>query len=70
MVKCNGITRDGGRCEGVAIPGSDYCYAHDPAKAEERRRNAQRAARGAVGGGPPPSSTGSRSASRTSPRRS
>lgn len=42
MVKCTGITRDGGRCEGVAIPGSDYCYAHDPAKAEERRRNAQR----------------------------
>jgi hypothetical protein len=26
----------------VAIPGSDYCYAHDPSRAEERRRNASR----------------------------
>jgi hypothetical protein len=42
MARCTGIKRDGGRCEGAAIPGSDYCYAHDPAKAEERRRNAQR----------------------------
>jgi hypothetical protein len=42
LVKCTGIKRDGGRCEGVAIPGSDYCYAHDPDRAEERRRNAHK----------------------------
>jgi hypothetical protein len=42
MAKCSGITRDGGRCKGVAIDGSPYCYAHDPERAEERRRNASR----------------------------
>jgi hypothetical protein len=42
LSRCTGIKRDGGRCEGVAIPGSDYCYAHDPDRAEERRRNASR----------------------------
>jgi hypothetical protein len=42
LAKCTGITRDGERCKGVAIDGSDYCYAHDPDRAEERRRNASR----------------------------
>ncbi len=42
MAKCLGITRDGERCKGTAIDGSDYCYAHDPDRAEERRRNASR----------------------------
>lgn len=40
MAKCTGITRDGERCRGIAIDGSDYCYAHDPDRAEERRRAA------------------------------
>jgi hypothetical protein len=42
LAKCSGITRDGGRCRGIATPGSDYCYAHDPDRAEERRRNAHK----------------------------
>jgi hypothetical protein len=42
LAKCTGITRDGERCKGIAIPGSDYCYAHDPDRAEERRRNAHK----------------------------
>jgi hypothetical protein len=42
LAKCSGITRDGGRCRGIAIEGSDYCYAHDPDRAEERRRNAHK----------------------------
>jgi hypothetical protein len=43
MARCAGIKRDGGRC--AAIVDGSYCYQHDPARAEERRRNASRAAR-------------------------
>jgi hypothetical protein len=42
LAKCTGITRAGERCKGIAIDGSDYCYAHDPDRAEERRRNAHK----------------------------
>jgi hypothetical protein len=42
LAKCTGITRDGERCRGIAIEGSDHCYAHDPDRAEERRRNAHK----------------------------
>ena len=42
MAKCTGITRDGERCRGIAIDGLGYCYAHDPDRAEERRRNASK----------------------------
>ena len=42
MASCSGITRDGERCRGIAIEGSEYCYAHDPDRAEERRRNAHK----------------------------
>ena len=42
MAKCTGITRDGERCRGIAIDGLGYCYAHDPDRAEERRRNAHK----------------------------
>jgi hypothetical protein len=45
LAKCTGITRTRTRCEGVAIRGSDYCYAHDPARVEERRRNASKGGR-------------------------
>jgi hypothetical protein len=42
LAKCTGITRDGERCRGIAIEGSDYCYAHDPDRAEERKRAASK----------------------------
>jgi hypothetical protein len=42
LAKCTGITREGERCRGIAIDGSAYCYAHDPERAEERRRNAHK----------------------------
>jgi hypothetical protein len=42
LAKCTGITREGDRCRGIAIEGSDHCYAHDPDRAEERRRNAHK----------------------------
>ena len=45
MTKCAGIKRDGGRCRGVAIDGSDLCYMHDPGRAEDRRRAASKGGR-------------------------
>jgi len=44
MARCSGIQGDGSRCEGIAKAGESYCYAHDPERAEERRRNASRGA--------------------------
>ena len=45
MPQCAGIKRDGGRCAVVVGPGQSHCYAHDPTRAEERRRNASRGGR-------------------------
>jgi hypothetical protein len=45
MPKCAGIKRDGGRCAVVVGPEQTHCYQHDPARAEERRRNASRGGR-------------------------
>jgi hypothetical protein len=42
MPQCAGIKRDGGRCTVVVGAGQTHCYAHDPGRAEERRRNASR----------------------------
>ena len=39
MAKCSGITRAGTACKGIAIDGSDYCYAHHPDRTNERRRH-------------------------------
>src|SRR5215212_7696402 len=45
MPRCAGIKRDGGRCTAIVNGSQTHCYQHDPARAEERRRNASRAAR-------------------------
>ena len=45
MPRCAAIKRDGGRCAVIVGPGHTHCYAHDPARAEERRRNASRGGR-------------------------
>ena len=42
MPQCAGIKRDGGRCAVVVGPGQSHCYAHDPDRSEERKRNASR----------------------------
>ena len=42
MGKCTAITRGGDRCRGVAIEGSDYCYAHHPDHEPDRRRAARK----------------------------
>jgi len=48
--KCNGIKPSGELCRGIAKAGSDYCPAHDPARAEERRRVASKAGKIRTGG--------------------
>ena len=34
---CKSKKPDGSGCQAVALPGSDFCFFHDPAKADERR---------------------------------
>lgn len=45
MARCSGTTRDGGQCTAIVKGSQTYCYQHDPARSEERRRNASRAGR-------------------------
>src|ERR687890_2908167 len=45
MPQCAGIKRDGGRCAVVVGPGQSHCYALDPERSQERRRNASRGGR-------------------------
>jgi hypothetical protein len=42
LPRCSGITQSGTACKGTPIEGSSYCYVHDPAHAEERRRHGAR----------------------------
>lgn len=51
MPQCAGIKRDGGRCAVVVGAGQSHCYAHDPARSEERRRHASRGGKSKGGGG-------------------
>jgi hypothetical protein len=44
MGVCSGTKRDGSSCTLPAMADSSWCWNHDPARAEERRRNASRAA--------------------------
>jgi hypothetical protein len=41
---CSGTKRDGEPCTLPAMAGSSWCWNHDPARAEERSRNASHAA--------------------------
>jgi hypothetical protein len=42
LAKCTAITRGGDRCKGIAIDSSDYCYAHHPDHADDRKRAARK----------------------------
>ena len=44
MAVCSGTERDDSLCTVSVPPGQRWCYHHDPARAEERSRNASRAA--------------------------
>ena len=35
--QCRAMTADGSRCKAAALTGSDFCFFHDPDRAEERR---------------------------------
>lgn len=34
---CQAVKPDGSRCQAAALPGRDFCFFHDPSKADERR---------------------------------
>ena len=42
MARCAGIKRDGGRCTVTVEPPQEYCWWHDPANADKRRRAASK----------------------------
>lgn len=44
--KCSALKTDGSACGAVALPGSDFCFFHDPARAEERREAQAEGGRG------------------------
>jgi hypothetical protein len=46
MPRCVGSKPDGGQCTRIVGDSNSYCYAHDPNRAEERRRHAKRGGRG------------------------
>ena len=45
MKKCHAIKQDGGRCERIVGQSQNYCYSHDPNRAEERHQAASKAAK-------------------------
>ena len=45
MARCAGKKSDGSPCERIVGSSREYCYAHDPAYAEDRKRAASKAAK-------------------------
>ena len=35
--KCQGLKLDGSRCQAATLPGTNFCFFHDPTKAKARR---------------------------------
>lgn len=56
MKRCGRIKADGERCRLRVMQGSEWCFNHDPAKAEQRSRNAKKG--GKAGGNGRPGSPG------------
>jgi hypothetical protein len=52
LSKCTAIKASGERCKGRAIEGSEWCWNHNPAHADERRRHGTRGGRRAGRGRP------------------
>jgi hypothetical protein len=50
MPRCAASKPDGSPCERIVGASQRYCYAHDPARSEERKRNASRGGRSKGGG--------------------
>ena len=51
MNRCPAITAKGTHCKGLVKLSNEYCSAHDPSRAEDRRRVASIAGRGNKQGG-------------------
>ena len=49
MAVCAGTKRDGGRCTATVGPPQEYCWWHDPANADQRRRAASKGGKGTGG---------------------
>jgi hypothetical protein len=45
MAQCAGIKRNGERCTATVEPPQTYCWWHDPANSDERRRAASKGGR-------------------------
>jgi hypothetical protein len=43
MAICSGITRSGQRCTQSVFGTAEFCHHHDPARADERKRQASKA---------------------------
>jgi hypothetical protein len=43
MPRCAGYKPDGSSCERIVGASQSYCYSHDPARSDERRRSASKA---------------------------
>jgi antitoxin (DNA-binding transcriptional repressor) of toxin-antitoxin stability system len=43
VARCSGVKRDGRPCERIVPASQSYCYSHDPANADKRRRAASKA---------------------------
>ena len=52
MAPCSAVRASGQPCKGTATPGKAYCWAHDPANAEQRRRIASKAGKRGGNGRP------------------
>ena len=50
MPRCRETKPDGTPCERIVSVLQEYCYSHDPARVEERRRNASKGGRGRTNG--------------------
>lgn len=49
--RCQAVKPGGGRCQRIVPSSQDYCYSHDPHRAEERRQNASKAGKSKAAGG-------------------
>src|SRR4051794_22725859 len=52
MAVCQAHKKGGAPCTAVALPGAMYCWAHDPAKAEQRHAAAKKGGQTAGRGRP------------------
>lgn len=50
MPRCHGYKANGKPCERIVAASQRFCFSHNPARKDERRRNASRAGRSRSGG--------------------